>query len=597
MPPVESEHQAARRHLERILSSPGFARNERLSRFLRFVVEQHLEGRDGELKESLIGIEVFGRAPGYDPKRDPIVRTEASRLRSRLSEYYLGEGKADPLVIELPKGGYVPVFRSLADDHNQPSRRQFWNSRTISAAIAAVLVIAATLGWWRLHSTPAIAIAVLPLDNLNHDPASDYFADGLTDELIRNLSLIEGLAPRSRTSSFAFKGKPRNVHEVANVLGADYILEGSVLRAGQRLRIDAQLIRAQDDFPIWSGKFDRELTDVFAIQDEIARGIVNSLRLKLGRGRRRYETSVEAYDAYLRAQTLVNGEGLTAYQESVVLFEEAIAKDATFAPAYAGEAAAYVAMSGTFHQLVEQEDRLHKMRAAAERAIDLDPLSAEAHDAAASVYARDGKWQPSERSFRRALELDPNRSTTRSHFAMNLLIVLGRTDEAVREMRLAEKSDPLSPELQYFLAYGLTLARHYDEAAFHCEKLPADYRQKPECLGRARLGQGRIEEALRVLAPLRDRRRGNSGYLGYAYARAGRRDEAEKLAAEVAPNPFNEALVYAGLSDKGRTLEAIERMAVLGPLRVGRALAFPEFGFIRDDPRMRPLRKRIGLPE
>lgn len=526
------------------------------------------------------------------------MRTEASRLRSRMSEYYLGEGKADPLVIELPKGGYVPVFRSLADDHNQPSRRQFWNARTISAGIAAVLVIAAAWGWWRLHSSRPIAIAVLPLDNLNHDPANDYFADGLTDELIRNLSLIEGLAPRSRTSSFAFKGKPRNLHEVANVLGADYILEGSVLRDGQRLRIDAQLIRAQDDFPIWSGKFDRELTDVFAIQDEIARGIVNSLRLKLGRGRRRYETSVEAYDAYLRAQTLVNGEGLAAYQESVVLFEEAIAKDATFAPAYAGEAAAYVAMSGQFPQLVEQEDRLHKMRAAAERAIDLDPLSAEAHDAAASVYARDGKWQQSERSFRRALELDPNRSTTHSHFTMNLLIVLGRTDEAVREMRLAEKSDPLSHELQYFLAYGLTLARHYDEAASHCEKLPADYRAKPECLGRARLGQGRIEEALRVLAPLRDRGdRANRGYLGYAYARAGLRDEAEKLAAEVAPNPFNEALVYAGLSDKERTLEAIERMAVLGPLRVGRALAFPEFGFIRDDPRMKALRKRVGLPE
>ena len=595
MPMLESERQAARRLLERVLSSPGFARNERLSRFLRFVVEQHLEGRDEELKESLIGIEIFGRAPGYDAKKDPIVRTEASRLRLRMSEYYLGEGKADPLVIELPKGGYVPAFRSLADEANQPSGGRFWDTRPIAAGIAAVLVMAAAFGWWRLHSGEPLTMAVLPLDNLSHDPANDYFADGLTDELIRNLSLIDGLAPRSRTSSFAFKGKPRNVHEVARELGADYILEGSVLRDGQRLRIDAQLIRTHDDFPIWSGKFDRELTDVFAIQDEIARGIVNSLRLKLGRGRRRYETSVDAYDAYLGAQQLMNGEGLTAYQGSVVLFDEAIAKDPAFAPAYAGEAAAYVTMSGTFPNLIEQEDRLYKMRAAAEKAIQLDPLSAEAYDAAASVYARDGKWQQSERSFRRALELAPNRAATRGHFAMNLLIVLGRTEEAVREMRLAERSDPLSPELQFFLAYGLTLARHYDEAATHCEKLPADFHQKPECLGRARLGQGRVEEALQVLAPIRDR--GNLGYLGYAYARAGHRDEAEKLAAEVAPNPFNEALVYAGLSDKARTLDALERMAVLGPLRVGRALAFPEFGFVRDDPRMRSLRKRIGLPE
>jgi Flp pilus assembly protein TadD len=237
------------------------------------------------------------------------------------------------------------------------------------------------------------------------------------------------------------------------------------------------------------------------------------------------------------------------------------------------------------------------MRFMAETAIHLDPLSAEAHDAAAMVYARDGNWQESERSFRRALELDPNRSITRGHFAMNLLIVLGRTDEAVREMRLAEKSDPLSPELQKFLAYGLTLGRHYDEAASYCEKLPADYPDKPECLGRARMGQGRIEEAVRVLAPLRDRGDRNRGYLGYAFARAGQRDEAEKLATEIAPNPFNEALVYAGLSDKGRTLQALERMAVLGPLRVGRALAFPELAFARNDPRMTALRERIGLPE
>ena len=159
------------------------------------------------------------------------------------------------------------------------------------------------MGWWRVqHTSTPIAIAVLPLENLSHDPANDYFADGLTDELIRNLSIIDGLSPRSRTSSFAFKGKPRNVREAGKELAVDYILEGSVLRAGQRLRIDAQLIRVRDDFPIWSGKFDRELTDVFAIQDEISRGIVNNLRLKLGQGRRRYETSVEAYDLYLHAR-------------------------------------------------------------------------------------------------------------------------------------------------------------------------------------------------------------------------------------------------------------------------------------------------------
>jgi serine/threonine-protein kinase len=450
------------------------------------------------------------------------------------------------------------------------------------------------VGWWRLRSDQPITIAVLPLDNLTHDPANDYFSDGLTDELIRNLSLIEGLAPRSRTSSFAFKNKPRNIHEVARELHADYILEGSVLRVGHRLRIDAQLIRAHDDFPIWSDRFDRELTDVVAIQDEIARGIVNSLRLKLGRGRRRYETSVEAYDAYLRAEALVTAEGLPAYERSIALYEAAIEKDPTFAPAWAGEADVYMALSGTFPRLTEQGSRLEKMHAAAERSIHLDPLSPEANDAVASVYARDGKWQESERSFRRAIELNPNRSETRGNFAMYLLMPLGRFDEAIDELRIAEKSDPLSAEVQYFLAFGLMLERRYGEATSHCAKLPGENRTKPECMGRALLAQGRTTEAIQVMAELCCR--GNRGYLGYAYARAGRTEEAQKLLAKLAPNPFNEALVYAGLGDKQHTLEALERMAILGPVRVGRELEFPEFAFVRDDPRINALRKRVGLP-
>ncbi len=589
MPPVESEGQVARRQLERVLLSPGFARNERMSRFLRFVVERHLEGRDGELKESLIAIEVFGRAPGYDSKKDPIVRTEASRLRARLSEYYSGEGKGDSLSIELPKGGYVPLLRAAAGEPvgEAPPRRGL--PRVIAAAAVCVLVALAAAAWWRFHKSEPIGIAVLPLENLSHNPADDYLADGLTDELIRNLSLIDGLAPRSRTSSFAFKGKPRNIREVGKELAADYILEGSVLLAGQQLRINAQLIRVRDDFPIWSGKFDREATDIFAIQDEISLGIVNILRLSLGRGRRRYETSVEAYGLYLRGRALQSNGGLPFYRQAIQLFEGAIAKDESFAPAYAAAASAY----GETNWLDDREDALTKMRAAAERAIQLDPLLAEAHEARAVAYARDGKWEESEKSFLEAVRLDRNQSTTRAHFAMDLLLVLGRTDEALRQFRLAERSDPLSPELQSFLAYGLTLARRYDEAATYCEKLPADYRGKPECLGRARLGQGRIGEALQVLAPLRNR--GNRGYLGYAYARAGRRDDAEELVTEIAPNPFNEALVFAGLGDRNRTLEALDRMSMLGPLRVGRALAFPEFAFVRDDPRLEALRKKLGL--
>src|SRR5262245_50767303 len=263
----EAESKAARQQLERVLASPGFARNERLSRFLRFVVEGHLEGKDRELKESLLAIEIFGRAPGYDPKQDPIVRTEARRLRARLSEYYLGGGKNDALVIDVPTGGYVPVIRPsqprpettpLMIAHGPPLRRWRLGTRVwVGAAFACLVVALAAVGWWHFHPEAPIPIAVLPLINLNQDPANDYFADGLTGEIIRNLSIIDGLAVRSETSSFTFKGKTQKARDAGRQLEADYILEGSVLRADNRLRINVEFVRVRDDFPLWSEKYDR----------------------------------------------------------------------------------------------------------------------------------------------------------------------------------------------------------------------------------------------------------------------------------------------------------------------------------------------------
>jgi len=583
MPSLESEAQAARRQLERVLESPGFSRNERMSRFLRFVVEGHLDSKDHELKESVIAIEVFGRRPDFDSRLDPVVRTEAVRLRARLNEYYIKEGKADALVIELPKGGYVPCFREVEEERQTPARysTRFW----VALGLACLVMGLAVAGWrWSQHRNAPIAIAVLPLENTSHDPANDYFADGLTDELIRNLSIIDGLAVRSRTSSFGMKGKPRNIRDAGEQLHADYILEGSVLRAGPQFRINVQLIRVRDDFPLWSGTYERELTEIFAIQNDISMGIVNNLRLKLGRGRRRYETSVEAYDLYLHARAQPQRDRADA-QAILGLYQQVIAKDASFAPAYAGLAAAYAASS--FQLFQDHTDELIQMRTAAEKAIRLDPLLSEAHQALGLIYARDGQWAQSEESFRRAIELDPSNSLAYSDLTIVLLLPLGRIEEGVHEMHIAEKTDPLSPWVQNCLAWVLLSAGRYEEAAGHCEKA-ADTR----CLGRARLEQGRIEEAIKLLAT-----EANPQYLGYAYGRAGRREEAERFAAAAAPNAFTQALTFAGLGDKDRTLEALDRLTSLGAVRVGRALNSPEFALLRGDPRVKALRKKVGLPE
>ena len=597
MKPEQQNGQAAQEQLERVLASSGFARNDRLSRFLRFVVERHLAGSDSEIKESLIAVEVFGRSPDYDLKQHSIVRTEAGRLRARLAEYYAGEGSRDQLVIELPKGGYTPAFRQpeLVRQERKPRSRR----RLLAVALAGLAaVLAATLGWWRVqHNGAPLAIAVLPLENLSHDPSYDYLADGLTDELIRNLSIIEGLAVRSRTSSFAMKGKPRNVREAASQLDADYILEGSVLPGAEELRVNAQLVRARDDSPVWSGRYERALTDVFAIQDQISRGIVNSLRLKLGRGRRRYEISAEAYDLYLRARALQIRLGIRGFARSIGLLEQVIATDPSFAPAYAGLGVSYAIRSIQF-AADHPPDELAKMKSVAEKATQLDPLLAEAHEALALLYARDGQWEQSEKSFRRAIELDPNRSTTYANLAIWVLWVIGKNEEALRQMRVAERVDPLSPEVHASLALVLLSTGRYDEAAAHCAKMSADDAMKDKCLARARLGQGRIGDAIPLLANLPTLARDFEarGLLGYAYVRSGHSEEAEKMLV-VSDHPNERALIFASLGDKDRTLEALERMSLQGPQRVGMYLNSPELALLRGDPRLKAFRKKVGLPE
>jgi TolB-like protein len=497
MAAVPRNEQLHRDEVERVLSSACFARSERASKLFRYLVERQLEGRESELKESVIGVEVFGRRPDYDPKVDSTVRTEAVRLRARLSEYYSTEGSQDAIVIDLPKGGYVPNFRQRTPVPIVQTAvpRRLWLTVALVGFTASATAIGA---WWILPKNASIPIAVLPLVNLSQDPANDYFADGLTDEIIRNLSIIEGLAVRSQTSSFAFKGKAQNVREAAKQLGADYILEGSVLRAGQQLRINAQLVRGSDDVPIWSARYDREFADIFAIQDEISRGIVNSLRLKLGRGRRRYETSVEAYDLYLRARALGGGGrfALPGFRQSIPVFEQAIAKDPTFAPAYAGLAVAHVVLSGNFTNDIPGE--LAKIRPAAEKAVQLDPLSAESHDALGTAYAREAQWEQSEKSFLRAIEIQPGRAESHAHLAAYLLLPLGRIDEAIRHLRIAEKNDPLSSYVHYWLGDALADAGRNEEAAAVCEKMASENPNRQACVFGARTREGRVGEVIRI---------------------------------------------------------------------------------------------------
>jgi serine/threonine-protein kinase len=271
-----------------------------------------------------------------------------------------------------------------------------------------------------------------------------------------------------------------------------------------------------------------------------------------------------------------------------------IAKDPAFAPAYADLAAAYVVRSGQTR--FDIADELPKMRAAAQKAIQLDPLLPEAHDALALACSRDAQWEEAEKSFRRAIEFDPNCAMYYGHFAMYLLLPLGRTGEAIQQLRLAEKADPVSYEMHFDAAYVLLAAGRHDEAAAHCDKLPANAPDKTWCMARLALDRGNIAESLRILQDDRNTARVNRALLGYAYARAGRRDDAERIAAGQR-DPIGQAHAFAGLRDADRTLEALDRGTVEGPFRIGRELSYPEFNFLRGDARLKLLRRKVGMPE
>lgn len=443
------------------------------------------------------------------------------------------------------------------------------------------------------------SIAVLPLRNLSPEPDSDYFSDGLTDEIISNLSVIDGLEVKSRTSSFTFKDKPRDIHSVGAQLGAKLILEGSVLRAGDKLRVNVQLFRVTDDASLWSGRYDRELKDVFEVQDEISRSIVNQLRLNLGRGQRRYNTNLEAYDLYLRARSLVNGTpGYDAEEiaQSIPLFQAAIAKDPSFAPAYAGIADAYAYMSAT-PRTFNPETAYSEMRVACPKALQLDPLLAEAYACMGLIDSRDHNWGEAERAFRRSIELNPNLSRPREDFATWVLTPLGRLDESERELRTAIELDPLSLTAMNSLDFLLVIAGRYDEVLSNSRRIlasdPENYAAK-QLSARAWVQKGDLQEGIATLEKLG---KGSPSFLGYAYAKAGRRTDAERIAAQYQDWPWVQALVYAGLGDKDKVLDGLREMAANKDPRSGFYPLYPEFAFLRGDPRLNEMRKELGLPE
>ena len=371
---------------------------------------------------------------------------------------------------------------------------QMGSSRTPSALLAgfaAVNPVSAV----DVNPAERPLIAVLPFQNLSAEPDSDYFVDGLTDEIIRNLAAIEGLEVRSRTSSFAFKGKRRDLRDVGRQLGVNLVVEGSITRSGSKLRINAQLVQVAGDVPLWTERFDRDLEDVFAIQDEISRAIVGKLRLTLGRGHRRYGVSFEAYEAYLRGRYFWNQRSAEGLRKAIGHFQAAVQLDPGYADAYAGIAGAYGPLG--YLGVVHPTEAIAGMRAAVTRALAIDDDLAEAHAARALLLAvHEWRLAEAEPAFRRALALNPGDATARNWYAQ-YLSATGRHDEAFAESRRAIELDPLSLAVNSAFGGRLVLGATFRRSH---RPMPQDPRARSCLRGCTTVARTRLRAARRLRA-------------------------------------------------------------------------------------------------
>jgi adenylate cyclase len=464
--------------------------------------------------------------------------------------------------------------------------------------------------------TPAAgrSIAVLPFVNMSTDAETEYFSDGMTEEILNALTRVEGLRVTSRTSSFAFKGRHEDIRDIGRKLNVTTVLEGSVRKAGSRVRITAQLINVSDGYHLWSDVFERTLEDIFELQDEIALTIANTLRQQMldtsvrGHLVRRMTTNIDAYNLYLKAIFFWNKWTPDNYRKAIGLLEEAIQHDPTFAHAYAVLANCYVVLGAT-GQLTPRK-AFPKAMEAAERAISLNDALAECHNALGLVrmfYQWD--WEGAEQSFLRAIGINPGLADVHHTYGL-LKSFTGNIDDALREITLALSLDPLSLPIHNTLAGVYFTAERFGEAEEHNSRIlemDPTFRAAKNNLGWLHLARGKAEEAVRLFQETQretgDELKGVTT-LGFAYARSGRREEAlecvRKLQKRQEVDPDSSlstdlALVYAGLDDRDSALRYLQQAV---DDRLGGLVFFftnPLLRNLRSDPRFARIAKSVGL--
>jgi TolB-like protein/DNA-binding winged helix-turn-helix (wHTH) protein/Tfp pilus assembly protein PilF len=519
----------------------------------------------------------------------------------------------------------VPATRDLPElkDHDQVDLskkavvfvHQRW-PRAWKTAGVALLVVLGIFTVWILrpgsHPPPIIrSLAVLPLENLSGDASQEYFSDGMTDELITELGQISGLRVISRTSIMTYKGAHKSLPQIAQELNVDAVVEGTVLRSGDQVRITAQLIEAAADKHLWAQSYEGKLHDMLALQKKVAQSIAEEIRIKLTPHEQAVlknakRVNPEAYEAYLKGRYSWNKRTADGLKKAAVYFNQAIEKDPNYARAYAGLADSYGLLGNWEYGVLAPKEAYPRAKAAATKALELDSTLGEAHISLAfCLDGFDWDWESAGREFRRGIELNPGYATGHHWYAWHLA-ALGRNDEAVAEMKKAESLDPLSLIISADLAEELLIAHRYDEAIRQSRTtmdLDPQFAVAHYELGQAFVQKHLYKEAITELQKAIALSGGSTtctSNLAYAYAVSGMKNEAVEILNDLKnrsnyalSNAPEIALVYVGLGEKDQAMAWLEK-AYADRFNPG-VLLRPAFDPLRSDPRFQDLLRRIGL--
>ncbi len=480
-----------------------------------------------------------------------------------------------------------------------------------------LLLLMTSLVTWKLHSwnrpPPVIrSLAVLPFESLSSDASQDYFADGMTDELISDLGQISALRVISRTSVMAYKHARKPLPQIARELNVDAVVEGTVLRSGDQVRIAAQLIEASADKHLWSQSYEGELRDTLALQNKVAKAIAGEIRISLNPQEQAALKNVkvvnpEAYVSYLKGRYFWNKRTADGLKVALAYFNQAIEEDPKYAPAYSGLADTYALLADWEYGVMTPKEALPKAKAAAIKALELDSALGEAHNSLAfCLDVFDWDLDSAGKEFRRAIELNPGYATAHHWYAWHLS-VLGRNEEAIAEMRKAENLDPLSLIINADLAELLVIAHSYDESIRQSRKtieMDPNFALAHNQLAQAYLPKYMHDEAIRELQKAVQLSGGSPtciANLARAYVASGKRSEAVKLLSDLkkrsSPSYSDAseiAVIYVALGDTDQAMNWLEKgyEERFNPS----VLLRPGFDPLRSDPRFQDLVRRIGLP-